>query len=493
MAKEFPQKFPQALAYDDVLLQPQHSTVLPADVNLETLLTREVKLKIPLVSAAMDTVTERATAITMAQAGGIGIIHKNLPIEEQAAHVKAVKKSEAGMVTEPITVSPEIKLGELFATMRHMQISGFPVVDNGRLVGIVTGRDLRFEKNLEKLVRDVMTKEVVTAPKGTSPEQAEEILHRHRIEKLPVLGDDGKTMIGMYTIKDIIKSKTFPNASKDKAGRLLVGAALGAGGDFIERAEALVYAGVDVLIIDTAHGHSQGVLDAVKIIKQRVGKKGVQIVAGNVATAQATRALIEMGADAVKVGIGPGSICTTRIVAGIGVPQFTAVMQCAQEARKHNIPVIADGGIKYSGDIVKALAGGAHTVMLGSVFAGSEEAPGDLIIYQGKSYKSYRGMGSLGAMQKGSKDRYFQGDVNDKGKLVPEGIEGRIPFRGPLADILYQLVGGIRSGMGYTGSKTINDLYERAEFVQITAAGLKESHVHDVYISRESPNYKFEI
>lgn len=491
MTRESPTAFSQGLAYDDVLLVPQHSKILPSDVHLDTQLTRHLKIKIPLVAAAMDTVTEYQTAITMAQAGGIGIIHKNMDIDQQAAHVRKVKKSESGMVAEPITVAPSDTLGDVIKVIREVNFSGFPVVENGKLVGILTGRDIRFEKNYQKPVRDIMTKNVVTAKKGTTPEAAVEVLHQYRIEKLPVLDDSGK-LVGMYTFKDIVKSRQFPNASKDTAGRLLVGAALGVGKDQLERAEALLAAGADVLVVDTAHGHSQGVIDSVRGLKRQMSRFAFDVVAGNVATANATEALVEAGVDAVKVGIGPGSICTTRIVAGIGVPQFTAVMNCARAGRKAGVPIIADGGVKFSGDIVKALAIGAHTIMIGSLFAGTEEAPGDLIIYQGKSYKQYRGMGSLGAMQKGSKDRYFQSDVEEQSKLVPEGIEGRIPYRGPLANTLYQLVGGIRSGMGYMGAATIEELYKRAEFIQISTAGLKESHVHDVYITREAPNYKLD-
>lgn len=484
------QRLIQGLAYDDVLLIPQHSQVLPHEAKLETRLTRNLSLKMPLLSAAMDTVTEADTAITMAQSGGIGIVHKNQSIEEQAYDVNKVKKSESGMVTDPVTVSPSDTIKKVIEIMNDVMFSGFPVVDNGKLVGIITGRDIRFETNHSKLVKDVMTKDVVTAEQGTTPDKAVGIIHQHRIEKLPVLNAEG-VLVGLYTVKDILKSKKFPNASKDSAGRLLVGAAIGAGGDYIERAQALVAAGADVLIIDTAHGHSQGVLDAVRTLRSEVTGT-FDIIAGNVATAKATEALIEAGVDAVKVGIGPGSICTTRIVAGIGVPQFTAVSHCSAAAAKHGIPVIADGGVKFSGDIVKALATGAETVMIGSLFAGTDEAPGELIIYQGKSYKQYRGMGSLGAMKKGSKDRYFQGDVDDAGKLVPEGIEGRIPYRGPLANTIYQLVGGIRSAMGYVGAPSIPALRENAEFVQISSAGLKESHVHDVYITREAPNYKLD-
>ena len=483
---------PVALTYDDVLLLPGHSTVLPGETQLDTLFTRRIRLKMPLVSAAMDTVTEAGTAIVMAQAGGIGIVHKNLTVDDQAREVKQVKKSEAGMVTDPITVSSSHTVGDVVTLMRRHNISGFPVVDNGALVGIVTGRDIRFETNLTRPVREVMTAEVITTRKGATPELALETLHRHRIEKLPILDDDGRTLVGLYTIKDIEKSRRFPNASKDQAGRLLVGAAIGAGGDYLERCEALLAAGADVICIDTAHGHSQGVLDAVRKVRMDFSRYQFEIVGGNVATAAATKALIEAGADAVKVGVGPGSICTTRIVTGIGVPQLTAVMDCASAAHGSGVPIIADGGVKFSGDVVKALAGGASTVMIGSMFAGTDEAPGELVIYQGKSYKMYRGMGSLGAMQRGSKDRYFQGDVEDQGKLVPEGIEGRVAYRGPLANSLHQLMGGLRSGMGYVGAPTIAELQERARMVRITAAGLKESHVHDVYITREAPNYKLD-
>jgi IMP dehydrogenase len=483
--------FKIGLAYDDVLLVPQHSEILPHEAKLETQFTRHLKLKIPLVSAAMDTVTEAKAAIIMAQAGGIGIIHKNLSVEDQAEEVRLVKKSESGIVKDPVTVSPDATIGDVTLIMKREKFSGFPVVENGRLVGIITGRDLRFERNPKRLVREVMTQDVITCSKNTTPDEAVEILHKHRIEKLPVLDAD-KTLIGMYTVKDIVKSKTFPNASKDSSGRLLVGAAVGAGGDYVERAEALIKAGVDVIIVDTAHGHSQGVINAVRHLRDKFAAHSFDIIAGNVATPAAVRALVEAGADAVKVGIGPGSICTTRIVAGIGVPQFTAVMDCAAEGRRLGVPIIADGGIKFSGDIVKALAAGAETVMIGSLFAGTDEAPGELIIYQGKSYKQYRGMGSLGAMRKGSRDRYFQGDVEDPGKLVPEGIEGRIPYRGTLSDTIYQLLGGIRSAMGYCGARTIAELHQRADFVQITSAGLRESHVHDVYITREAPNYKLD-
>ena len=481
-----------ALTFDDVLIVPAHSRILPGETNLETHFTRRIRLKMPLVSAAMDTVTEAPTAIVMAQAGGIGIIHKNLSIADQADQVHRVKKSEAGMVTDPITVSPDQTVGDIIAIMRKFNISGLPVVAGGVLVGIVTGRDIRFEKNHGRKVREVMTANVITCKKGVSSEEAIELLHRHRIEKLPVLSDDGQTLIGLYTIKDIVKSQRFPNASKDEGGRLLVGAAIGAGGDYLQRCEALLEAGADVIVIDTAHGHSQGVLDAVATVRKTFSRFNFEIVGGNVATPEATLALIEAGADAVKVGVGPGSICTTRIVTGVGVPQLSAVMECSAAARSKGVPIIADGGVKFSGDVVKALAGGADTVMIGSMFAGTDEAPGELVIYQGKSYKMYRGMGSLGAMQQGSKDRYFQGEVEDSGKLVPEGIEGRVAYKGPLANVLHQVMGGIRSAMGYVGAQTISLLQERVTFRRISRAGLKDSHVHVVYITREAPNYRID-
>jgi IMP dehydrogenase len=483
---------PMSLTFDDVLLMPLHSRVLPHETNIETQFTRQIRLKMPLISAAMDTVTEAATAIAMAQAGGIGVIHKNLSITDQAREVRQVKKSEAGMVTQPITVSSAQTVGDIIEIMGRFNISGLPVVDDGALVGIVTGRDIRFEKNHARPVREVMTADVIKTRRGISTEEAIEILHKHRIEKLPVLDEAGKILVGLYTIKDIQKSKRFPNASKDEAGRLLVAAAIGAGGDYLDRCAALLDAGADAIIVDTAHGHSQGVLDAVANVRKQFSRYNFEIIGGNVATGDATLALIEAGVDAVKVGVGPGSICTTRIVTGIGVPQLSAVMDCARAARGTGVPIIADGGIKYSGDVVKALAGGGDTVMIGSLFAGTEEAPGELVIYQGKSYKSYRGMGSIGAMAKGSKDRYFQGDVSDSGKFVPEGIEGRVAYKGPLANSLHQLLGGIRSAMGYIGAGTITDLQERARFQRISPAGLRESHVHDVYITREAPNYKLD-
>ncbi|MGE0172877.1 MAG: IMP dehydrogenase [Oligoflexales bacterium] len=481
----------RALSYDDVLLLPQHSTVLPGDAQLDTPLTRNVTLKIPLVSAAMDTVTEARTAIVMAQSGGIGIIHKNLSMEEQAGEVGKVKKSESGMVTEPVTVQPEDTLAAVNQMIKQHAFSGFPVVDGGRLVGILTRRDFQFEKDLSRKVKEVMTKEVVFVEKGSSVEQVVDKLKQHRIEKLPVV-DSQKRLVGMFTLKDILKAEKFPNAAKDSDKRLLVGAAVGVGADFLERTHKLLTAHCDVIIIDTAHGHSQRVLDAAVKIKSEFKSYDFSLIGGNVATAEGVQALAEAGCDGIKIGIGPGSICTTRVVTGIGVPQFTAVYECARAAEKLGIPVIADGGVKYSGDIVKALAAGASTVMIGSLFAGTEEAPGELIIYQGKSYKHYRGMGSLGAMKQGSKDRYFQADVEST-KLIPEGIEGRIPYRGPMFDTIFQLVGGIRSAMGYLGAATMKDLKQRAEFVEISSSGLRESHVHDVYITREAPNYKLDL
>ena len=483
----------EGLTYDDVLLVPQYSQVLPHETILDSRFTRNILLKSPLVSAAMDTVTESATAIAMAQLGGIGIIHKNMGIAEQAREVRKVKKSESGMITDPITVNSNETVGDVIAIMERNNISGLPVIDNNRIVGIVTGRDIRFENDLKRKVSEVMTTEVITGTKGMTPDLAVAILHKHRIEKLPVVDSDGKTLIGLFTIKDIQKARTHPNSSKDSSGRLIAGAAIGAGGDYLERAEALLEAGCDALVIDTAHGNSLGVIEAVKRVRQTNDKKfSFELIAGNVATADAVTALAEAGADGVKVGIGPGSICTTRIVAGIGVPQLTAIMNCNIAAKAAGIPIIADGGVKYSGDAVKALAAGAGSVMIGSLLAGTDEAPGEMILFQGKSYKVYRGMGSIGAMAKGSKDRYFQGSVEDPRKLVPEGIEGRVAYKGPLANTIFQLVGGIRSGMGYTGSATISDLQTRAKFMRITSAGLRESHVHDVYITREAPNYKME-
>jgi len=478
-----------ALTFDDVLLQPAESTVLPKDVELGTRLTRNLRLNIPLLSAAMDTVTESATAIAMAQQGGIGVIHKNLSTERQAAEVARVKKYSSGMVSQPVVVDPEAPLQVALDLMKKNGISGIPVTRGRKLMGILTSRDVRFETNLDKKVEEVMTRKLITAREGVSKAAAQELLHSNRIEKLLLVDDQGE-LRGLMTIKDIEKSRTHPNAAKDGKGRLLCAAAVGVGPDREERVSALLKAGCDVLVVDTAHGHSRGVLDAVQDTRRNFS--GFELVAGNVATAEGTRALIESGVDAVKVGIGPGSICTTRVVAGVGVPQLTAVNDCAREADGHDVPVISDGGIKYSGDIVKALAAGASTVMIGSLFAGTEEAPGEVILYQGRSYKSYRGMGSLGAMKRGGKERYFQGDVDEEQKLVPEGIEGRVPYKGSLAMNVYQMLGGIRSGMGYTGCRTIEELRKNASFVRITPSGLRESHVHDVIITEEAPNYRVE-
>jgi len=478
-----------ALTFDDVLLQPAESDVLPRDVQLGTRLTRNLRLSIPLLSAAMDTVTESATAIAMAQQGGIGVLHKNLSVERQAAEVARVKKYSSGMVSEPVVIGPEAPLHVALDLMRKNGISGIPVTRGKKLLGILTSRDVRFETNLDKRVEEVMTRKLITAREGVSKAAALELLHSNRIEKL-LLVDEAGDLRGLMTIKDIEKSRTHPNAAKDGKGRLLCAAAVGPGPDREERVAALLKAGCDVLVVDTAHGHSRGVLDAVRDTRRNFS--GFELVAGNVATAEGTRALIEAGVDAVKVGIGPGSICTTRVVAGVGVPQLTAVNDCALEADRHDVPIISDGGIKYSGDIVKALAAGASTVMIGSLFAGTEEAPGEVILYQGRSYKSYRGMGSLGAMKRGGKERYFQGDVQEEEKLVPEGIEGRVPYKGSLAMNVYQMLGGIRSGMGYTGCRNIEELRKNARFVRITPSGLRESHVHDVIITEEAPNYRVE-
>jgi IMP dehydrogenase len=480
----------EGLTFDDVLLIPAHSTVLPKEVDLTTHLTAAIKLNIPLLSAAMDTVTESRTAICMAREGGLGIIHKNLTPAEQGREVDQVKKSESGMIVDPITMHPDQKIYEALELMKQYRISGVPITNNGRLVGILTNRDLRFETRLDQPISQVMTKEnLVTVPPGTTLEEAKEHLHRHRIEKLLVV-DDQYALKGLITIKDIEKVRKYPSACKDDYGRLRVGAAIGIGPDREERLQALMRAGVDAVVIDTAHGHSQGVLDAVAETKRAY--PNLQLVAGNIATAEAAEALIKAGIDALKVGIGPGSICTTRVVAGVGVPQITAIMDVSRVARKQNIPVIADGGIKFSGDLPKAIAAGADIVMIGSLFAGAEESPGETILYQGRTYKAYRGMGSIGAMKKGSKDRYFQGDVESEIKLVPEGIEGRVPYRGSLSENIHQLMGGLRSGMGYTGCRTIRELQENGRFVRITNAGLRESHVHDVTITQEAPNYRLE-
>lgn len=479
----------ESLTFDDVLLIPQESSVLPKDTDLSTKLTNEIKLNIPLVSAAMDTVTESEMAINMAREGGIGMIHKNLTIEQQAREVDIVKKSESGMISHPITLSPYQSLSEALEIMKRYRISGLPITnEQGRLMGILTNRDLRFENNLSQRVEDIMTKEnLITAKEGTGLDAAKELLHKNRIEKLPIV-DDNFILKGLITIKDIQKAIKYPNASKDSSGRLRVGAAVGISEDRYQRIEALISAGVDVLTIDTAHGHSKNVLDAIKDIRKTYPK--AQIVAGNIATAEGAEALIKAGVDGIKIGIGPGSICTTRIVAGIGVPQITAVYEACQVAKKHGIPAIADGGIKYSGDIVKALAIGANTVMLGGLLAGTEESPGETILYQGRTYKMYRGMGSIGAMKDGSKDRYFQHDVKSEQKFVPEGIEGKVPYKGPLSSTIYQLVGGIKAGMGYIGAENLEALVKKAKFVKISSSGLKESHVHDVIITKEAPNYR---
>lgn len=474
----------QGLTFDDVLLIPQKSEILPRDVNTSTYLTKSIKLNIPFMSAGMDTVTEARLAIAMAREGGVGIIHKNMSIDRQASEVDKVKRSEHGVITDPFFLSPDHRISDALELMSRYRISGVPITVNGKLVGILTNRDLRFELDKSRLISEVMTKDnLITAPEGTTVEEAEEILKKYKIEKLPLVDKDFN-LRGLITIKDIEKAIEFPNSAKDKGGRLLVGAAVGVTANMMERVKALVDARVDLIVLDTAHGHSKGVLDGVHRIKESY--PNLQLIAGNVATADGTRDLINAGADCVKVGIGPGSICTTRIVAGVGVPQVTAVLDCSEEADKHGIPIVADGGIKYSGDVVKALAAGASVVMIGSLFAGTEESPGETEIYQGRSFKVYRGMGSLGAMQCGSTDRYFQ--ENNK-KLVPEGVEGRVPYKGPLADTVYQLMGGLRSGMGYCGTATITDLRKNSRFVTITAAGLRESHPHDIQITKESPNY----
>ncbi len=477
----------EALTYDDVSLVPAHSTVLPKDVALETRLTRDLRLRIPLVSAAMDTVTEARLAIAMAQLGGIGIIHKNLSAEQQAAEVRQVKNYEAGVIREPFTVGPQTSIGEVLRLTRARNISGVPVVEGGKLVGIVTGRDMRFEKKLDDPVRNIMTRKdrLVTVREGTSEEEVIQLLHKHRIEKVLVV-NDAFELRGLITVKDIQKAHDFPNSAKDADEQLLCGAAVGVGADAEARIEALVAAGVDVLIVDTAHGHSQGVIERVAWVKKTYPQ--VQVVGGNIVTGDAALALMDAGADAVKVGVGPGSICTTRVVAGVGVPQVTAVSLVA-EALKDRIPLIADGGIRYSGDIGKALAAGASTIMIGGLFAGTEEAPGQVELFQGRSYKSYRGMGSLGAMEKGSKDRYFQ-DAADADKLVPEGIEGRVPYRGPVGGIVHQLIGGLRATMGYVGCASVEEMRTRPQLVRITGAGQRESHVHDVQITKEPPNYR---
>ncbi|MGD9031745.1 MAG: IMP dehydrogenase [Desulfobacteraceae bacterium] len=480
----------EGLTFDDLILIPDRSAILPDDVDVKTRLSRKIALNIPVVSAAMDTVTESATAITIARQGGLGFVHKNMSVERQALEVEKVKKSESGMIVDPITIEPDRKISDVLEIMSKYRISGVPVVKEGNLVGIITNRDLRFETNLDQKVEAVMTAEnLATAKMGITLEESKAILHERRIEKLLVVDDDGKLQ-GLITIKDIEKIRKYPNSCKDGLGRLRVGAAVGVGRDAEERIERLVAANVDVVVVDTAHGHSEGVIQTVKDAKKKY--PDLELIAGNVATAEGTRSLIEVGADGVKVGVGPGSICTTRVVAGVGVPQMTAIMDCAMEARKWGTPIIADGGVKYSGDITKALAGGANSVMIGSLFAGTEESPGETILFQGRTYKVYRGMGSIEAMKEGSKDRYFQNEIELEEQLVPEGIVGRVPYRGPLADTVYQLVGGLRAGMGYLGCGDLRELQTKASFMQITSAGLREAHVHDVIIIKEAPNYRLE-
>ena len=484
-------KIRDAFTFDDVLLEPARSAVLPADTDITTRLTQSISLQIPLISAAMDTVTEHRLAIAMAQAGGIGVVHKNFSIDEQATEIAKVKKFEAGMVVNPLTITPEKPLREALQMMELHHISGIPVVDGegagNKLVGILTNRDVRFATDPNQHVADLMTRDVVTVKEGTTTDDARRLLHEHRIEKLVVV-DANDNCIGLITVKDMEKSQNHPLASKDERGRLLVAAATGAGPDGLERAEALIDAGVDVIVVDTAHGHSEGVLEAVSAVRKIANK--VQVIGGNVATAEGAKALIDAGADAVKVGIGPGSICTTRMVAGVGVPQLTAIMDAAEACREQNIPVIADGGIKYSGDLAKAIAAGGNVAMIGSLLAGTDETPGEVYLYQGRSYKAYRGMGSTGAMARGSADRYFQAEVSQPLKLVPEGIEGQVPYKGPVENVLHQLLGGLRAAMGYTGNASIATMQAHVKFLRITGAGLAESHVHDVTITREAPNYR---
>lgn len=477
----------RALTFDDVLLVPAHSDVLPNEAIITTRFTRNIELQIPILSAAMDTVTTARMAIAMARVGGIGVIHKNMSVEQQVEEVDKVKRSEHGVIVDPFYLSPDHILADAEALMSKYRISGVPIIVGKKLVGIITNRDMRFEEDMSKKISDVMTKDnLVTAPIGTTPEEAKAILQKHKIEKLPLV-DSNYELKGLITIKDIEKARKYPNSTKDTQSRLRACAAISTGKDSLERADALIAAGVDALVVDTAHGHNQGVINQVRYIKNK--HPHIEVVAGNIATAEAAKALIKAGADALKVGIGPGSICTTRVIAGIGVPQITAIYDCSQVAKKYNVPIIADGGIKYSGDIVKAIAAGADTVMLGSLLAGTEESPGETMIYKGRTFKIYRGMGSIGAMKEGSRDRYFQSETS---KLVPEGIEGRVAYKGMLHDTIYQLIGGLRSGMGYCGTKTIKDLQTKAQFVQITSAGLIESHPHDVHITKEAPNYSTE-
>jgi len=486
MSKIYADRFiGEGLTYDDILLVPAESNVLPADIDLTTNLTKKIALRIPLMSAAMDTVTEYRMAIALAREGGIGVIHKNMSIDSQAEQVDQVKRSENGVITNPFSLTADRTIGEADALMAKFRISGVPIIDtDGKLIGIITNRDMKFEEDMTQLIADVMTKDnLITAKIGTTLEEAKKVLHTNKIEKLPIVDSNGR-LSGLITIKDIEKALTYPNSAKDSHGRLLCAAAIGVTSDVLDRAGALVRAGVDVLTLDSAHGHSQNILRCVALIKEKF--PDVQLIAGNVATASGTEALIKAGADCVKIGIGPGSICTTRIVSGIGVPQMTAVLESAAMADKYGIPIVADGGIKYSGDIVKAIAGGASVVMLGSLFAGCEESPGETEVYQGRQFKVYRGMGSLAAMAKGSRDRYFQ---EDNKKLVPEGVEGRVPYRGAVSDAIFQLMGGLKSGMGYCGTPDINALRKNSSFVRITSAGLKESHPHDIYITKEAPNY----
>lgn len=481
----------EAYSFDDVLLIPGYSDILPKDVNTTTQLTKNISLNIPIVSAAMDTVTEARTSINMAREGGMGFIHRNMSIASQAIEVDKVKKSESGMIVDPVTIHPDQKVYEVLQLMQQYRISGVPVTKGDQLVGIVTNRDLRFETDLEKKVSEVMTRDnLITVSEGITLEDSKSLLHEHRIEKLLVVDKKGR-LVGMITIKDIEKIKKYPNACKDKMGRLRVGAAVGVGADMEERTEALLKAGADVILIDTSHGHSKNVIEAVKTLKANF--KDIELIAGNVGTTKGAEDLIKAGVDGVKIGIGPGSICTTRIVAGIGVPQITAIMNCRSISGKTGVPLIADGGIKFSGDITKAIGAGAHVVMIGGLFAGTEESPGELVIYQGRSYKVYRGMGSIEAMQKGSRDRYYQADDFEGDKLVPEGIVGRVSYRGKLSDNIFQLVGGLKAGMGYVGCRTLDELREKARFIKISAAGMRESHVHDVIITKEAPNYRLEV
>ena len=482
-----PEVIQEGLTFDDVLLQPAYSQITPAEVDTTTRLTSKIELKVPLLSSAMDTVTESHMAIALAQQGGIGVIHRNMSIERQAEEVDRVKRSESGMIVDPVTIEPERKISEALELMSHYRISGVPVTKDGKLVGILTNRDLRFETRFDLPISDVMTKEnLITVPVGTTLEEARQILHKHRVEKLLVV-DDHFVLKGLITVKDIQKKLKYPNAAKDSQGRLRVAAAIGSGGDFLERAQELVRMKVDCIAIDSAHGHSQRVMDSVRAIKSKL--PGVELLAGNVASYEGARDLIRLGADGVKVGIGPGSICTTRVVSGAGVPQITAIAECSKATREGKVPLISDGGVKYSGDVTKAIAAGADSVMIGSLLAGTDESPGETILYQGRTFKTYRGMGSMGAMSQGSSERYAQ---SANGKLVPEGIEGRVPYKGPLSEMAYQLIGGLRAGMGYCGCATIAELQAKAKFLRVTVAGLRESHVHDVIITKEAPNYRIE-